>query len=309
VSDTTPSRARRPSLSLPAFGFAWRRSPPPPRSPRVREFPVRECDHACACACVTLGGGGGHNRPNPNPSPTPGPKPSGGCLGPSGSPCACTGLSPTGQYFLTDFDGNACAPTRLRFVPACATQRPDDQGPAHAASGLPSLRVQALGTRPRTCAGCPCGHGSSAASSPPPLDSPHTLPTRCAAAVAGTTCACGACHSQGEYFNADRQRFNCGTYLNVCKGSKCIKSYTVDYGPSCYVEDHAGGPVLDASPAICQGLFGLSSCGWSDHLQVSVATALSPEEDGIPLGPYNVTEAQMAEIIRIGWALDAAAGR
>jgi hypothetical protein len=33
-------------------------------------------------------------------------------------------------------------------------------------------------------------------------------------------------------------------------------------GPSCYVEDDAGGPVLDASPAICSLLTGHSSCGF-----------------------------------------------
>ena len=66
----------------------------------------------------------------------------------------------------------------------------------------------------------------------------------------------GACHSHGEYFSADRQRYGCGNYINICRNGRCIKAYVVDYGPSCFVENDAGGPVLDASPAICSGLTG-----------------------------------------------------
>ena len=35
-------------------------------------------------------------------------------------------------------------------------------------------------------------------------------------------------------------------------------------------------------------------------VQVTVATAMSPEEDGVPLGRFNVTAAQLQELIRIG---------
>lgn len=122
----------------------------------------------------------------------------------------------------------------------------------------------------------------------------------------GTSCACGQCHSHGEYFNADRQRYGCGAYLNICRSGKCVKSYTVDYGPSCYVEDDAGGPVLDASPAICSLLTGHSSCGWSDHFDVTVARAAAPEVDGRAVGPFNVTDSELLELIRIGAELDAA---
>jgi hypothetical protein len=68
----------------------------------------------------------------------------------------------------------------------------------------------------------------------------------------GTSCSCGPCHAHGDYFAADRQRFGCGALLNICRGSKCVKVAVVDYGPSCFVEDDAGGPVIDASPAVCQ---------------------------------------------------------
>ncbi|MCL4419283.1 hypothetical protein M1146_04240 [Patescibacteria group bacterium] len=74
-----------------------------------------------------------------------------------------------------------------------------------------------------------------------------------------------------------------------------------DYGPSCFVERDAGGPVLDASPAVCHALTGTlliflhhlflllfqggSSCGWSDHFSVTVTVAL----DDRPFGPFKVT--------------------
>mmetsp|Transcript_9926 Transcript_9926/g.26244 ORF Transcript_9926/g.26244 Transcript_9926/m.26244 type:complete len:239 (-) Transcript_9926:97-813(-) len=138
-----------------------------------------------------------------------------GCIGPAGSPCACTGLSPNNKYYLTRFDGKSCS--------------------------------------------------------------------------------CGPCHAYGEYFTADRQRFGCGTGLYVCKGTACVKTRVVDYGPACPVEDLAGGPVLDASPAVCLALTGGRSCGWSDRFEVSVATAA--DEDGRPYGPFNATEEELARVL------------
>ena len=139
-----------------------------------------------------------------------------GCLGPSGNPCACTGIPKNGNYYLTDFDGSSCA--------------------------------------------------------------------------------CGPCHKYGEWFAADKQRFGCGAHLSVCKGwgepqetVTCVKVTVVDYGPSCFVEDDAGGPVLDASPSVCRAITGGGSCGWSDHFKIHVTRTSAPEADGIPLGPYNMT--------------------
>lgn len=121
----------------------------------------------------------------------------------------------------------------------------------------------------------------------------------------GSSCSCGPCHAYGDYFAADRQRYGCGRHLNVCRGGNCVKLVVTDYGPSCFVENDAGGPVLDASPATCHALTGGNSCGWSDHFSVSVATALAPEQDGRPLGPFKVTPEEFAEIVRIGKELDA----
>lgn len=79
----------------------------------------------------------------------------------------------------------------------------------------------------------------------------------------------------------------------------------IDYGPSCFVENDAGGPVLDASPAVCQKLTGGSSCGWSDHFAITVTRALSPEEDGIPTGPLNVTSVEdFKTLMEIGRKLE-----
>ena len=99
----------------------------------------------------------------------------------------------------------------------------------------------------------------------------------------GSSCSCGPCHAHGDYFAADRQRFGCGAALNICRGSTCVKVAVVDYGPSCFVEDDAGGPVIDASPAVCQALTGGSSCGWSDHFSV---TASVVGDDARPFGPF-----------------------
>jgi hypothetical protein len=76
----------------------------------------------------------------------------------------------------------------------------------------------------------------------------------------------------------------------------CVKVVVVDYGPSCFVENDAGGPVLDASPSVCQAISGHSSCGWSDHIQIHVTAVGAPEEDGIPYGPYNMTWAEYSRI-------------
>lgn len=142
----------------------------------------------------------------------------GGCLQPSGSPCACAGKPADGNYFLTSFDGS--------------------------------------------------------------------------------TCSCGACHQYGDFFSADRQRFGCGASLNVCLGGTCVKLRVTDYGPSCFVENDAGGPVLDASPSVCKSLTGHDSCGWSDHFSVHVSYA--DEHDGRPYGPFNVTETEFLALVARG---------
>jgi len=102
----------------------------------------------------------------------------------------------------------------------------------------------------------------------------------------------------GKWYAADKQRFRCGTSLNVCKGSRCIKLRVSDYGPSCFVEQRAGGPVLDASPNVCSYFTGSVSCGWSDHVSVVVTVAAAPEIDGINYGPFIATDLQLREMMK-----------
>ena len=70
---------------------------------------------------------------------------------------------------------------------------------------------------------------------------------------------------------------------NTGKWSTNVRA-VVDYGPSCFVEDDAGGPVIDASPAVCQALTGGSSCGWSDHFSVTASVV----GDNRPFGPFTL---------------------
>ncbi len=47
----------------------------------------------------------------------------------------------------------------------------------------------------------------------------------------------------------------------------------IDAGPNISVEEEAGMPIIDASEAVCQYLFSESSCGWSDHYNVTAIPA------------------------------------
>ena len=53
---------------------------------------------------------------------------------------------------------------------------------------------------------------------------------------------------------------------------------------------------------------GGSSCGWSDHFDVIVSRAAAPEVDGRPVGPFNVTDSELKELVRIGAELDKVLG-
>merc|ERR1711934_916870 len=146
-----------------------------------------------------------------------------------------------------------------------------------------------------SCGGClkPCGSPCACCGIP---SNGHYYLT----SFDGTTCSCGACHQYGPYFAADRQRYGCGTNLHVCRNGKCVKVRVTDYGPSCFVENDAGGPVLDASPAVCRALTGGGSCGWSDHFSITVSRTM----DDRPYGPFNVTREEYREIIRQGKILE-----
>jgi len=62
----------------------------------------------------------------------------------------------------------------------------------------------------------------------------------------------------------------CGSTISCCcnRNGKCSNLKVIDGGPACYVENNAGGPVIDASYSMCQSCTGSTSCGWSDHVPI-----------------------------------------
>lgn len=160
--------------------------------------------------------------------------------------------------------------------------------------------------QPTLAGGCLDPQGSPCACAGVPSDGHFFLTS-----FGGTSCACGECGKYGMFFSASKQRFGCGAHLNVCKDwavdqdrakspfATCLKLTVVDYGPSCFVDNDAGGSVLDASTAVCKYITGGTSCGWSDHFKIQVTRAAAPEIDGIPLGPFNMTWAQYDELVKV----------
>ena len=84
-----------------------------------------------------------------------------------------------------------------------------------------------------------------------------------------------------KYYAAAKQRFGCGTHIKLEAAGNCIVLETTDAGPAAWVEDKAGGPVIDATPLAAQALFGAASFGWSDRQAVQ----LSVVDASVPLGP------------------------
>jgi len=110
--------------------------------------------------------------------------------------------------------------------------------------------------------------------------------------------SCGDSCSSYTYFTADRQRFGCHVNLDLCRKGKCLTAIVTDAGPANWVENDAGGPIIDASPQVCSYLTGGSSCGWSDHFVIHV----TPSDNKV-LGPRNLTQAEYDKIIQksIDW--------
>jgi len=113
--------------------------------------------------------------------------------------------------------------------------------------------------------------------------------------------SCGEYCDAYKYFTADRQRFGCNAYLTLCGRGKCVNAKVIDAGPANWVENDAGMPIIDASPAVCQFLMGASSCGWSDRFLITaVVTKASMMNDSM-LGPLNITEAEYKQILAGDW--------
>lgn len=83
--------------------------------------------------------------------------------------------------------------------------------------------------------------------------------------------SCGQYTRDGSwYYAASRQRYGCGSHIQITANGKCVVAETDDYGPDVCVENAAGEPIIDASPLVSDHLFGTQSAGWSDRLAIQV---------------------------------------
>ncbi len=83
--------------------------------------------------------------------------------------------------------------------------------------------------------------------------------------------------------------------------SKDLMIKTMDAGPANWVEQDAGMPIIDASPAgnstktiyyyfinntvVCSYLFNVGSCGWSDRFTITAVTTEETQEGPVPVTP------------------------
>jgi hypothetical protein len=94
--------------------------------------------------------------------------------------------------------------------------------------------------------------------------------------------SCGEYTKDGSwYYAASRQRFGCGSRIQIEANGKCVVAETDDYGPDVCVESAAGKPIIDASPLVSEHLFGTKSAGWSDRYAIHVTQV----DGSTPLGP------------------------
>lgn len=93
--------------------------------------------------------------------------------------------------------------------------------------------------------------------------------------------SCGGTADGTWFYAASRQRYGCGARVQITGNGKCVVAETDDYGPDVCVENAAGMPIIDASPAVSRALFGTSGLGYSDHVVVTVTDVPSDT----PLGP------------------------
>ena len=82
--------------------------------------------------------------------------------------------------------------------------------------------------------------------------------------------SCGGYADGVGWYVASRQRYGCGSRLQVEANGNCVVLDALDYGPDVCVEAAANSPILDMSPRASKALYGVSSAGWSDHLVVTV---------------------------------------
>ncbi len=99
----------------------------------------------------------------------------------------------------------------------------------------------------------------------------------------GESMACGGYADGVSYYSTSWVRWGCGGKLQITnpENGACVVVEVKDAGPADWVEEYAGGPIVDASTQVCRDLFNSSSCGWSDQ-RVIEAIAVP---DSTPTGP------------------------
>jgi hypothetical protein len=136
---------------------------------------------------------------------------------------------------------------------------------------------QSISAPPDALKGC---HGK--ASSSIPASGNYYLTTFGSGSSDDGIMSCGSYTKHGSwYYAASRQRYGCGSRIAIEANGKCVVAKTDDYGPDVCVENAAGRPIIDASPLVSKHLFGVSGCGYSDHLLVHVTEVAATT----PLGP------------------------
>lgn len=99
--------------------------------------------------------------------------------------------------------------------------------------------------------------------------------------------ACGG-HSRtvNKWYVASSQRYGCHVHLELtASNGKCVVVSTEDAGPATFVETRAGRPILDASPAVAEHLFGESGLGWSDVKAHPSKFSVTAKKTTAALGP------------------------
>lgn len=117
--------------------------------------------------------------------------------------------------------------------------------------------------------------------------------------------ACGGRVADGLwYYLADSWRFGCGARVRITnpQNGASVVAQVIDVGPACWVEERAGGPIIDASPLVARHLFGHPMVGWSDRKIVRA----EPVAGDTPLGPVGSGSSQLGWIV--AGALAVAAG-
>ena len=101
----------------------------------------------------------------------------------------------------------------------------------------------------------------------------------------GQQMSCGGYADGVGWYAASRQRYGCGSKLQVEANGNCVVLDALDYGPDVCVEAAAHMPILDMSPRAAKALYGVSSAGWSDHMTVTVTEV----DASTPVGPCTST--------------------